>query len=89
LSVSEERTFTANSAIPNEGIEQMARKNDGASANPNTSTAGVPVMAIGASTKPYDASDASIGFAPVLTAINFTACLRCLEGIALRCLDPK
>ena len=30
-------------------------------------------MAIGASTKPYDASDASIGFAPELTAINFTA----------------
>jgi hypothetical protein len=36
LLVSEEQTFTANSAIPNEGIEQMARKNDGASANPNT-----------------------------------------------------
>jgi hypothetical protein len=26
--------FTANSAIPNDGIEQMARKNDGACANP-------------------------------------------------------
>ena len=28
--VSGEQTFTANFAIPNEGIEQMARKNDGA-----------------------------------------------------------
>ena len=27
--------FSANFAIPNEGIEQMARKNDGASANAN------------------------------------------------------
>jgi hypothetical protein len=26
--------FTANFVIPNEGIERMARKNDGASANP-------------------------------------------------------
>jgi hypothetical protein len=34
LLVSEEQTFTANSAIPNEGIEQMARKNDGASGKP-------------------------------------------------------
>jgi hypothetical protein len=32
--VSGEQTFTANFAIPNEGIEQMARKNDGACANP-------------------------------------------------------
>jgi hypothetical protein len=31
--VSGEQTFTANFAIPNEGIEQMARKNDGACAN--------------------------------------------------------
>jgi hypothetical protein len=31
--VSEEQTFTANFAIPNEGIEQMARKN-GVCANP-------------------------------------------------------
>jgi hypothetical protein len=38
LLVSREQTFTANFAIPNEGIEQMARKNHGASANPNTST---------------------------------------------------
>jgi hypothetical protein len=44
--VSGEQTFTANFAIPNEGIEQMARKNDGASANPNTSTARVPVMGL-------------------------------------------
>jgi hypothetical protein len=34
LLVSGEQTFTANFAIPNEGIEQMALKNDGASANP-------------------------------------------------------
>jgi hypothetical protein len=39
LLVSGEQTFMANFAIPNERIEQMARKNDGASANPNTSTA--------------------------------------------------
>jgi hypothetical protein len=32
--VSEEQTFTATFAIPNEGIEQMARKNGGARANP-------------------------------------------------------
>ena len=32
--VSGEQTFTATFAIPNEGIEQMARKNDGACANP-------------------------------------------------------
>ena len=32
--VSGEQTFTANFAIPNEGIEQMARKNDGTCANP-------------------------------------------------------
>jgi hypothetical protein len=32
--VSGEQTFTANFAIPNEGIEQMARKNDGGCANP-------------------------------------------------------
>jgi hypothetical protein len=32
--VSGEQTFTANFAIPNEGIEQMARKKDGACANP-------------------------------------------------------
>jgi hypothetical protein len=32
--VSGEQTFTANFAIPNEGIEQMARKNGGACANP-------------------------------------------------------
>jgi hypothetical protein len=44
LLVSSEQTFTANFAIPNEGIEQMARKNNGASANPNTSTAGAPMM---------------------------------------------
>jgi hypothetical protein len=31
LLASEEQAFTANSAIPNEGIEQMARKNDDAS----------------------------------------------------------
>jgi hypothetical protein len=36
--------FTANSAIPNEGIEQMARKNDGANANLSTSNARAPVM---------------------------------------------
>jgi hypothetical protein len=34
LLVSREQTFTANFAIPNEGIEQMTRKNDGACANP-------------------------------------------------------
>src|SRR4029077_5940303 len=34
LLVSEEQTFTATFAIPNEGIEQMAGKNDGACANP-------------------------------------------------------
>jgi hypothetical protein len=44
--VSGEQTFSANFAIPNEGIERMARKNDGASANPNTSTARVPVMGL-------------------------------------------
>jgi hypothetical protein len=33
LLVSEEQTFTAISPIPNEGIEQMARKNHGARAN--------------------------------------------------------
>jgi hypothetical protein len=32
--VSGEQTFTATFAIPNEGIEQMARKNDGACTNP-------------------------------------------------------
>jgi hypothetical protein len=32
--VSREQTFTATFAIPNEGIEQMARKNGGACANP-------------------------------------------------------
>jgi len=32
--VSGEQTFTATFAIPNEGIEQMARKNGGACANP-------------------------------------------------------
>lgn len=32
--VSGEQTFTLTFAIPNEGIEQMARKNDGAHANP-------------------------------------------------------
>jgi len=32
LLVSEEQELTANSAIPNEGIERVARKNDGASA---------------------------------------------------------
>ena len=34
LLVSGQQTFTANFAIPNEGIEQIARRNDGASANP-------------------------------------------------------
>jgi hypothetical protein len=34
LLVSGEQTFTATFAIPNEGIEQMARKNGGACANP-------------------------------------------------------
>jgi hypothetical protein len=33
LLVSGEQTFTENFAIPNERIEQIARKNDGASAN--------------------------------------------------------
>jgi hypothetical protein len=32
--VSGEQTFTATFAIPNEGIEQMTRKNDGTRANP-------------------------------------------------------
>jgi hypothetical protein len=41
-----EQTFTANSAIPNEGIEQIARKNHGASAKPNTSTGRAPVMGL-------------------------------------------
>jgi hypothetical protein len=44
--VSGGQTFTANFAIPNEGIEQMARKNDSASANPNTSAARAPVMGL-------------------------------------------
>jgi hypothetical protein len=34
LLVIERQTFTANFAIPNEGIEQMTRKNDGACAKP-------------------------------------------------------
>jgi hypothetical protein len=34
LLVSGQQTFTANFAIPNERIEQIARRNDGASANP-------------------------------------------------------
>jgi len=34
LLVSRDQTFTANFAIPNEGIERVARKNHGASANP-------------------------------------------------------
>lgn len=38
-----EQTFTANFAIRNERIEQMARKNDRASANPNTSTAALHI----------------------------------------------
>jgi hypothetical protein len=42
LLVSGEQTFTENFAIPNERIEQMARKNDGASAKSNTSTAAPP-----------------------------------------------
>jgi hypothetical protein len=42
LLVSGEQTFTENFAIPNERIEQIARKNDGASANSNTSTAAPP-----------------------------------------------
>lgn len=46
LLVSGEQTFAANSLFPNDGIEQMARKNDGASANLNTSTARVPVMGL-------------------------------------------
>jgi hypothetical protein len=41
-----EQTFAAPFAIPNKGIEQMARKNDGASANPNTSTARAPVIGL-------------------------------------------
>jgi hypothetical protein len=40
--VSGDQMFTANFAIPNEGIEQIARKNDGACANPNTSTGAPP-----------------------------------------------
>jgi hypothetical protein len=44
LLVSGTNVFTAHSAIPNEEIEQMARKNDGVNANPNTSTARAPVM---------------------------------------------
>jgi hypothetical protein len=32
--VSGEQTFAATFAIPNKGIEQMARKNDGACGNP-------------------------------------------------------
>ena len=46
LLASVNQTFGANFDIPNEGIEQMARKNNGASANPNTSTARVPVMGL-------------------------------------------
>ena len=46
LLVSGDQMFTANFAIRNERIEQMARKNDGASANPNTSTARAPVMGL-------------------------------------------
>jgi hypothetical protein len=42
LLVSGEQTFTENFAIPNERIEQIARKNDGASAKSNTSTAAPP-----------------------------------------------
>jgi hypothetical protein len=42
--VSAEQTFTTNSVIPNDGFEQMARENYGASANPNTSIARAPVM---------------------------------------------
>jgi hypothetical protein len=34
LLVSGEQTFTATFAIPNEGIEQMTRKNDGAVRQP-------------------------------------------------------
>jgi hypothetical protein len=34
LLASGEQTFTTTFAIPNEGIEQMARKNDGVCANP-------------------------------------------------------
>jgi hypothetical protein len=44
LLASEEQAFTANSAVPNEEIEQMDRKNDGASVNPNASTARAPKM---------------------------------------------
>ena len=44
--------FTANFAIPNEGIEQMARKNDGASAPKGHGSAswdrtGVPLTSTG------------------------------------------
>jgi hypothetical protein len=46
LLVSRGQTLTANSRFPNEGIEQMARKNDGAGANPNTSTARAPVIGL-------------------------------------------
>ena len=38
--------FAANSPFPNEGIGRMARKNDGASGNPNTSTARASVMGL-------------------------------------------
>jgi hypothetical protein len=58
LLVSGEQTFTENFAIPNERIEQIARKNDGASANSNTSTAAPPdrnsTMARGAPAKISD-----------------------------------
>jgi hypothetical protein len=36
-----ERTFAATFAIPNKGIEQMARKNDGACGNPKLIRIGV------------------------------------------------
>jgi hypothetical protein len=42
LLISGEQTFTENFAVPNERIEQIARKNDGASANSNASTAAPP-----------------------------------------------
>jgi hypothetical protein len=42
LLVSGEQTFTATFGIPNEGIEQIASKNDGANANSNTLTATPP-----------------------------------------------
>jgi hypothetical protein len=42
----ETKRSPANFDIPNEGIEQIARKNDGASANPNTSTARAPVLGL-------------------------------------------